>query len=172
MWNFPPRTVFANTIFPCFYTQYIIQTSVPVASLVWFRIPLFIGSFSNNLLSMLYVSKSIDLWKIACISYLFFIFTFLNIYWLDMFYYIIQHIIVQDQDGQNNNKYCVFLISNFKGLRSVYNFLYLFKKLNLWLAAPKGATPVIILLQLTGRWQYDGIMWLALRSVKSNSRLS
>ena len=23
-------------------------------------------------------------------------------------------------------------------------------------------------LQLTGKWQYDGIMWLALRSVKSN----
>ena len=25
------------------------------------------------------------------------------------------------------------------------------------------------LLQLTGRWQYDGIMWLALRSIKSNN---
>ena len=25
------------------------------------------------------------------------------------------------------------------------------------------------LLQLAGRWQYDGIMWLALRSVKSNN---
>ena len=25
------------------------------------------------------------------------------------------------------------------------------------------------LLQLTGRWQHDGIMWLALRSVKSNN---
>ena len=28
------------------------------------------------------------------------------------------------------------------------------------------------LLQLTGRWQYDGIMWLALRSVKSNNVVS
>ena len=35
------------------------------------------------------------------------------------------------------------------------------KKFNLWLMAPKGATPVTRLLQLTGRWQYDGIMWLA-----------
>jgi len=31
------------------------------------------------------------------------------------------------------------------------------KNLNLWLTAPKRATPVSRLLQLTGRWQYDAI---------------
>ena len=50
----------------------------------------------------------------------------------------------------------------------ITNFLIclLLKKLNLWLTDP---TPSTRLLKLTGRWQYDGIMWLALRSVKSNN---
>ena len=54
-----------------------------------------------------------------------------------------------------------------------YFFLYglVFRKddyniINMWLTAPKGATPVTWLLQLTGRWQYEGIMWLSLCSVK------
>ena len=39
-------------------------------------------------------------------------------------------------------------------LKDVFIFV---KKLNMWLTAPKGARSTR-LLQLTGRWQYDGIM--------------
>ena len=40
-------------------------------------------------------------------------------------------------------------------------------KFNLWRTAPKGDTPVNYPLKLISRWQHDGMMWLALRYVKS-----
>ena len=42
-------------------------------------------------------------------------------------------------------------------------------KLNMLLTAPEEQLQSTILLQLTGRWQYDGIMWLALRSLKHSN---